>query len=107
MVVKSRIRAILLPIAFYAVSGVTSGFFVWQASKGERGLRASAEYEAQTAALADELKAVQADRSRWERRVNLMRSEAVDRDLLDEEARASLDVVGRNDLVIYTHPASK
>ena len=30
-----------------------------------------------------------------------MRSEAVDRDLLDEEARAKLDRVGKDDVVIF------
>jgi hypothetical protein len=33
-----------------------------------------------------------------------MRSDAVDRDLLDEEARAVLDRVGKNDLLVFTAP---
>ena len=36
---------------------------------------------------------------------NSMRSEAIDRDLLDEEARAVLDRVGKDDVVIFTASA--
>ncbi len=36
-----------------------------------------------------------------------MRSEAVDRDLLDEEARAVLDRVGKDEVVIFTADAKK
>jgi cell division protein FtsB len=103
MVVRTRVRAILFPIAFYAVLGVASGYLVWGAWNGERGLKTKVEYAAQMQALSAELKSVQAERQSWERRVNLMRSDAVDRDLLDEEARAVLDRVGKNDLVIFTN----
>ncbi len=34
-----------------------------------------------------------------------MRSESVDRDLLDEEARAVLDRVGKDEVVIFTAAA--
>jgi cell division protein FtsB len=102
MVVKSRVRAVLAPLAFYVVSGVASSYFVWQASNGDRGRKAGVEYEAQVASLGGELKDLKTERERWERRVALMRSDSVDRDLLDVEARATLDRVGRNDVVIYT-----
>ncbi len=105
MVVKTRARAILFPIVFYLVLGVASGYLVWGASKGERGLRAKAEYDAQAAQLQIELKQLQDERERWRRRVDSMRSEAVERDLLDEEARAVLDRVGKDDVVIFTADA--
>ena len=47
-----------------------------------------------------------AERQSWDHRVALMRSEAVDRDLLDEEARAMLGRVGKNDLVVFTNPVA-
>ena len=101
MVVRTRLRAILVPIAFYLVLGVASFYLVWGASKGQRGLAAKADYEAQTAQLQQELQNLRLERARWERRVAAMRSESVDRDLLDEEARAKLDRVGKDDVVIY------
>jgi cell division protein FtsB len=104
MVVRTRARAILFPIAFYAVLGVASGYLVWGASNGERGLKAKAEYSSVMRDLSAELAKLQTERASWDRRVALMRSEAVDRDLLDEEARAVLDRVGKNDLVVFTAP---
>jgi cell division protein FtsB len=106
MVVRTRLRSILLPFAFYIVSGGASGFFVWQASIGDRGLNAKAEFEAQMAEMTQQLSALQGEKKAWERRVGLMRSDSVDADLLDEEARAMLDRVGKNDLVIFTAPSS-
>jgi cell division protein FtsB len=102
MIIRTRVRAILFPIVFYAVLGGASGYLVWDAWHGERGLRAKAEYASQMQTLSAELQALQAERQGWERRVALMRPEAVDRDLLDEEARAMLDRVCKNDLVVFT-----
>jgi cell division protein FtsB len=104
MVVKTRARAILLPIVFYLVSGAASGFFVWQASIGDRGLNAKAHYQAQMAALTTQLTALQDERKALQHKVDLMRDNAIDRDLLDEEARAKLDRVDKNDLVVFTNP---
>jgi cell division protein FtsB len=86
------------------VLGVASGYLVWGASNGERGLKAKAEYSSVMLDLSAELAKLQTERASWDRRVALMRSEAVDRDLLDEEARAVLDRVGKNDLVVFTAP---
>jgi cell division protein FtsB len=107
MVVRTRLRAILLPIAFYAILGVASGYLVWGAWNGERGLKTKAEYSNEMQNLGEQLKALQTERRSWERRVALMRSEAVDRDLLDEEARATLDRVGKNDLLVFTAEDAK
>jgi cell division protein FtsB len=106
MAVKTRARAILIPIVFYLVLGSASAWLVWGASQGERGLNAKAQYEAETAQLRVQLSQLQIDHERWRRRVESMRSEAVDRDLLDEEARAKLDRVGKDDVVIFV-PVTK
>lgn len=102
---KTRARAIVFPIVFYLVLGVASGYLVWGASKGDRGLTAKARYDAEAAQLQAELAQLQSERARWRRRVDAMRSDAVDRDLLDEEARAVLDRVGKDDIVIFTSDA--
>jgi cell division protein FtsB len=105
MVHRTRLRSILVPLFFYVLLGVASGYLVWGASKGERGLQAKAAYAAQTAELQDQLKLLRGERARWERRVAAMRSESVDRDLLDEEARGKLNRVGKDDVVIFTGEA--
>ena len=101
MAVKTRARAIFIPIVFYLVLGSASAWLVWGASQGERGLRAKAQDDAEYVQLQGQLALLRADQARWRRRVESMRSEAVDRDLLDEEARAKLDRVGKDDVVIF------
>ncbi len=106
MAVKTRARAILIPIVFYLVLGSASAWLVWGASQGDRGLEAKAQYDAEAAQLRVELGQLKGDEQRWRRRVESMRSEAVDRDLLDEEARKMLDRVGKDDVVIFV-PTTK
>ncbi len=101
MAVKTRARAILIPIVFYLVLGSASAWLVWGASQGDRGLKAKAQNDAESVQLDAQLASLKVDRARWQRRVESMRSEAVDRDLLDEEARAKLDRVGKDDVVIF------
>ena len=102
MVVRTRLRSIVLPIAFYLVLGVASGYLVWGASNGEHGLNAKAKYDGEADALRTQLSALKDERARWERRVADLRPESVDRDLLDEEAHAKIDRVGKDEVVIFT-----
>ena len=104
MVVRTRLRSIVLPIVFYLVLGVASGYLVWGASNGEHGLKAKVKYDAEAEALKAELAALKEERARWERRVAALRPESVDRDLLDEEAHTKLDRVGKDEVVIFTAP---
>ena len=104
MIARTRARAVLVPIALYVVLGAASGYLVWGASKGERGLPAKAAYQLKTTQLQVQLAELKSERARWERRVAGMRSESVDRDLLDEEARAVLDRVGKDDIVVLKTP---
>jgi cell division protein FtsB len=105
MVVRTRLRSIVLPIVFYLVLGVASGYLVWGASNGEHGLKAKVKYDADAETLKIELAALRQERARWERRVAALGPESVDRDLLDEEAHAKLDRVGKDEVVVFTAPA--
>ena len=105
MAVRTRTRAILTPIVFYLVLGAMSAWLVWGASQGERGLKAKENDDVVAAALRVELASLVAEHERLRRRVESMRSEAVDRDLLDEEAHAKLDRVGKDEAVIFTDVA--
>ncbi|HZZ62922.1 MAG TPA: septum formation initiator family protein [Roseiarcus sp.] len=104
MVVRTRLRRIVLPIAFYLVLGAASGYLVWGARNGEHGLKAEQKDEAVAATLQTELAALKDERARWERRVTALRSDSVDRDLLEEEAHTKLDRVARDEVVIFTGP---
>lgn len=105
MVVRRRFRAILYPLLLYCVSGAIGGYFVWHAVNGERGLKTSEYYERKMATMRSELADLQADRRRLEHKVNLLRGDTIDQDLLQEEAEAQLGRIGKNDVVIiFDHP---
>ncbi len=101
MVVRTRLRAIVAPLLFYVFAGVASSYFVYTAVNGERGLKTKEDYRKQIGAVTADLDALKADRAQWEHRISLMRSEAIDADLLSEQARAKLDFVDPRDLVIF------
>ena len=101
MVVRTRIRAILFPLALYAVSGGMSAYFIHTAYDGERGVRTKEEYKRQIFALRGDLDRLKLDYDHWQHRVTLMRSDALDRDLAEEQARSKLDYVDPRDLVIF------
>ncbi|UDL95351.1 septum formation initiator family protein [Lichenihabitans sp. PAMC28606] len=107
MVVRTRLRAILYPVLLYALSGVAASYFIYTAVNGERGLKTKAEYKVQIAALRDNLTQLKTERTLWEHRITLMRSEAVDRDLLEEQARLKLDFVDPRDLVVFSKVSAK
>lgn len=104
MVVRTRLRAILFPIILYVLSGGVSAYFVQTALNGERGLKTKDDYKQQIFALRQQLDQLKTDHDHWQHRVTLMRSDALDRDLVEEEARLKLDYVDSRDLVIFTNP---
>lgn len=102
MVVRTRISAILTPLLAYCLAGAAVSYFVWQARYGSRGLETKAEYKTQIARLSVELQDLETERQHWEHRIKLIRSESVDRDLLEEEAHAVLGRYDRRDVVVFT-----
>jgi cell division protein FtsB len=104
MVVRTRLRSIVVPIVFYLMLGVASGYLVWGASNGEHGLKAKQKYDSEAEVLQTELAALKEERARWERRVVALRPDSLDRDLLDEEAHAKLDRAAKDEVVIFTKP---
>ena len=104
MVVRKRARKILIPLVLYGISAGVVGYFLHHAHTGARGLEAKRHYKVQAFKLNQELEAVKTERGEWERRIALLRSDQIDRDLLEERARITLGRVHRNDLVIMTAP---
>jgi cell division protein FtsB len=102
MVVRKRARKVLIPLALYSVSGLLVGYFLHHAHNGTRGLDAKRQLKIQAHDLSKEFEAAKIQRAEWERRIALLRSDQIDRDLLEERARTLLGRVHRNDLVIIT-----
>jgi cell division protein FtsB len=104
MVVRRRARKILIPLALYAVAAASVGYFVHHAHSGNRGLEAKREFKIQAFQMSRELEGLRTERQDWDRRIALLRSDQVDRDLLEERARLVLGRVHRNDLVVIGSP---
>jgi cell division protein FtsB len=100
MIVRKRLRSVLAAVGLYAGAALLIGYFGVNAYTGARGLKAKENLAQQMSALTAELAALKLERQRWEHRVSLLRSDAIDPDLLDERARALLDYVDPHDLVL-------
>lgn len=101
MVKRRRLRAILIPLVLYAVSGAAASYFVWHAYNGTRGLKAKEEYKMKIDELQARLDGLQAERNGWERRVRMMSADSLDRDLLEEQARVTLGRVHKDELIFF------
>jgi cell division protein FtsB len=100
MVTRRRLRSVLTALGLYLAAALLIGYFWVNAFTGDHGLNARQTIDQQIAKLSGELAAVKAERAVWERRVALLKSESLDPDLLDERARALLDYVDSNELVL-------
>lgn len=98
--IKRGLAAIALPTVLFALAG----YFVWHAAHGERGTNARVVREREIADARVILERANEDRDRMERRVQGLRGNEVDRDQLDERARALLNVLGRDELVMPYGP---
>ena len=101
MAVRSRLRAILIPMFFYAVLGGASAYLVRNASEGQHGAEARVKFDQQLASLKGQLAALQDERESWRRRVDSLRNESIDSDLLVQEAHALLDRVASDEVAIF------
>ena len=75
-------------------------YFGYHAVNGSRGLLASKEKSDELATAERKLATLQNDRTRLERRVQRLRPESLDPDLIDELARETLSLVEADDVII-------
>lgn len=100
MVVRSRLRSVAIPLAFYAFAGGVAWFFIHHAHNGSRGLETRQSLKIEAYGLRQELDQLRATRTEWEQRVAMYRDDALDRDLLEERARDVLGRAHRNDIIV-------
>jgi cell division protein FtsB len=104
MVTRRRIRSILGTLGLYAGAALIIAYFWAHAHSGDHGLEAKRDLVEQAADLTQELEQVRSERAAWEHRVQLLRPNAVDPDLLEERARAQLNYVHPRDLTLIYRP---
>lgn len=100
MVTRRRLRSILNTLGLYVTAALLVGYFAVNAYSGNHGLKAKQDIDRQMATLSAELNHLQVERAQWQRRVNLLKPENIDSDMLDERARALLDYVGPDELTL-------
>ena len=91
-----RLRSILFPLLACGVGG----YFAYHLQTGDHGLEARALLEKRKAVLAGELAGLKEVKTRLERDVALLRPESLDPDMLDERARAILNLAHPDDLIM-------
>jgi cell division protein FtsB len=104
MVALTRLRSFFATLGLYTMAGLLIAYFGINAYTGNHGLKARHDLEQQIARLSEELAHAKAERTQWERRVALLRSDRLDPDMLDERARALLNDVDPHDLVLLLDP---
>jgi cell division protein FtsB len=100
---QSKVRPLLLP--FFCL--LVMGYFAYHAVEGDYGLFALGKLKERQAALQAELANARAKREETERHVALMRSESLERDMIDERAREALNMTDAKDLVIFLDAADR
>lgn len=99
--IARRGRQVVGPVLGFLVAS----YFVYHSVEGERGLVAYARYAQEVTQARAHLDEISAERRALERRVNLLRAESLDPDLLDERARLILNLA-RPDEVIVVDPVT-
>jgi cell division protein FtsB len=94
--IRKRTRLVAGPILGISLVG----YFAYHLVQGERGFVAWLRLSHQLQDARATLDATRAERDALDRRVALLRPEHLDRDMLDERARATLNVAGPNEIVI-------
>jgi len=104
MVMRRRLRSLLTAVSLYCGAALLIGYFGVNAYVGNHGLRAKQDLDHQIAQLTSEISRLESERRVWEQRVSLLRSDNIDPDMLDERARALLDLADPDDLVMRVAP---
>jgi len=104
MVNRKRLRTILNALALYVLAALLIGYFGVNAYDGNHGLKARQDIDRQIAALTSELAQLRAEEALWQHRIDLLKSDNIDQDMLDERARALLDDADPNDLIMMVKP---
>ncbi len=100
---KRKARAAVAPLVFLSLVG----YFGWNATHGDRGLVAYAERQTLLKKAEADLSLAQAEQATWERRLAGLRNNSIDRDTLDERARAMLNLADPSDIIVQYGPKER
>ena len=84
----------------FMLLGTLVAFFGFHSLTGERGFLMRDNLDRQIAAAQEHLLLLKKENSELESRISLMRSDIVDKDILEEMARSELGLFSDNDILI-------
>jgi cell division protein FtsB len=93
---RRRSRVLVGPLLGLALTS----YFVYHTIEGDRGLRAWRDITQQLRVASDQLSTVEAERDALAHKVAGLDPNHVDPDLLDQQIRATLDLVSPNEIII-------
>ena len=100
MVVRRRFQRFFLWLGLYALAGSMSAYFIYHAHNGNRGIESREALSQTLSELEKNFDGLQTEKDRWQRRVDALRQQHVDQDLLQERARVLLGRVQKGEVVI-------
>lgn len=100
---KIRIRTVLTTLLF----GLAISYFTYHALSGDRGVLAMLRLSNQIEDARKDLDDVHSERLYLQHRVNLLRTDSLDLDLLDEQARKVLGYAGSGEEVYLIKKGSQ
>ena len=98
---RKRARHIIVPVFAAAIAG----YFLYHTVQGERGAFAYAKLSEQVREAEIRLAGIKSRRETLETDVRLLRPDSLDLDLLEERARAVLNLIDDDDILIHQQPA--
>jgi cell division protein FtsB len=93
---RRRARFLVGPL----LGAALTSYFVYHTIEGDRGLLAWRDITKQLGEASDQLATVEAERDALAHKVSGLNPNHVDPDLLDQQIRATLDLVAPNEIVV-------
>jgi cell division protein FtsB len=95
--IRRRARLVIAPVCGISLVG----YFSYHLVQGDRGLLAWVRLSQEVKEAKASLGTAEEERRALDRRVNLLRPDHLDRDMLDERARAALNLAAPDERVIF------
>jgi cell division protein FtsB len=92
---KSTLNRLWMPL----LTAAFLGYFGYHAFSGYYGILSGDRLEAEAAMLSEELEALKQEHAEYERRVEMLRSDKLDADLIDVSARRALNRIRADEVV--------
>jgi len=107
MVTRQRRRSVLNRLWMPLITAAFLGYFGYHAFHGYYGIISRERLEAEAVVLSRQLEDLEHERADYERRVEMLRADQLDTDLIDVEARQALNRIRSDEVVLRLDTAQQ